>query len=291
VDDIIFVDGYLSTVLGVRLLSGRSVVVKVRRYADRLEGCTEVHRRLWERGFPCPRPIVGLETLGDFVASAEELVEGGHLLPSRGRSGVAFAQALARLVEMAPPDGEVPSLDPPPPWTHPGPNASSPLWPDPDDRDADLNSVDGPRWIDEAGRAARARLRASGAPVVIGHGDWYTGNLRWMGDNLLTVWDWDSAIALPEAVVAGLAAAVYPANGAGTEATVEESEDFLAAYEEARGSAFSDDDRQVAWAAGLWNRSFDAKKQFATDREPKSLTESEAIERRIQAGIDPDLAV
>jgi hypothetical protein len=87
--------------------------------------------------------------------------------------------------------------------------------------------------------------------------------------------------------VAGLAAALYPANGEGTEATVEESEDFLAAYEAARGSAFSEDQRQIAWAAGLWNRSFDAKKQFATDGEPKSLTESEAIERRIRAGIDP----
>jgi hypothetical protein len=187
---------------------------------------------------------------------------------------------------MAPPAGEVPSLAPPPPWTHPGPGAS-PLWPEPDDRDADLNGVDGPGWIDEAGCAARARLQASESALVVGHGDWYTGNLRWMGDSLLTVWDWDSAIALPEAVVAGLAAAVYPAKGEGTEATLEESEDFLAAYEEARGSAFSDNDHQVAWAAGLWNRSFDAKKQLSTDGVAKSLTESEAIERRIRSGIPP----
>jgi hypothetical protein len=34
-----------------------------------------------------------------------------------------------------------------------------------------------------------------------------------------------------------------------------------------------------AWAAGLWNRSFDAMKQIATEGGPKSLTEAEGIER------------
>ena len=82
-----------------------------------------------------------------------------------------------------------------------------------------------------------------------------------------------------EPAIAGLAAAVYPANDAGTEATVEESEAFLDAYQDARGP-FSDDEVAEAWAAGLWNRSFDAKEQSATEGEPKSLTEAEAVERR-----------
>lgn len=82
----------------------------------------------------------------------------------------------------------------------------------------------------------------------------------------------------------GLAAAVYPAQGAGSEATVEESAAFLDAYESARGGAFSDEERGRAWAAGLWNGSFDAKKQFATEGGPKSLTESEARERQRRVG-------
>jgi hypothetical protein len=67
--------------------------------------------------------------------------------------------------------------------------------------------------------------------------------------------------------------------GAGSEATVEESEDFLSACETTRGRALTDAEREHAWAAALWNRSFDGKEQVATEGHPQSLTETEARER------------
>jgi hypothetical protein len=120
---------------------------------------------------------------------------------------------------------------------------------------------------------------------MIGHGDWYTGNLRWVANHLLSVWDWDSVIVATEAVIAGLAAAVYPVTSAGNESTVEESEQFLRAYAGARGRTFSKDDLEVAWAAGLWNRVFDAKKQYAVEGSIKSLDEKEARARLERAGL------
>lgn len=277
IGSVLFSEGHLSTVVGVELTSRARVVVKIRPWADRLRGCVCVHRRLFEFGFPCPEPLVDLEPMDQFAASAEALVAGGDLYPSSGRFAVPFAAALATLVGLAPFPSEVPSLDPLPPWTAPDFGVAE-LWPPPDDREVDLNAVGGPAWIDEAGWVARTRLAASASQVVVGHGDFYTGNLRWSGDDLSAVWDWDSVIVASEPAIAGLAAAVYPASGAGTEATVEESEAFLDAYQARRGH-FGDDELAEAWAAGLWNRSFDAKKQWATEGGPKSLTQAEAIER------------
>src|SRR5207237_9052644 len=57
VDEVLFRDGYLSTVLGVRLSSGQRVVGKVRHKAERLEACWMAHCSLFERGFPCPIPL------------------------------------------------------------------------------------------------------------------------------------------------------------------------------------------------------------------------------------------
>ena len=39
---------------------------------------------------------------------------------------------------------------------------------------------------------------------MAGHADWESQNLRWAGERPLAVHDWDSAVAQPEAVVAGL---------------------------------------------------------------------------------------
>ncbi len=110
----------------------------------------------------------------------------------------------------------------------------------------------GAEWIDEAGRRARDRLRAGGSDAVIGHCDWLAGNLRWSGDALLVVHDWESVIAESEAVLVGLAAALYSTAGPDNLATVEETERFLDAYCQARGQGFSADDLRRAWAAGVW---------------------------------------
>jgi hypothetical protein len=275
---------HLSNVIGIRLSSGKHIVVKVRRAAERLIACADVHRALFGAGFPCPELLVDLEPFGQGVASAEAMIVGGGIFPTSGRSADPFAEALAHLITLAPEPGGLGSLAPLPPWTSP-PFLGKDIWPWPDDRDVDLNAVDGPAWVDDAGRAARNRLQASKGIPIIGHGDWYTANLRWAGDELLAAFDWDSVIAATEAVVVGIAAAMYPTTDGGTEASIEESQHFLDAYTSARNRAFSDDELEEAWAAGLWNRSFDAKKQFATEGQVHSLTEHESLERRRRAGV------
>ena len=76
-----FRHGHLSTVIGVRLTSGQQVVVKLRRRSPRLVACSTAHRVLFERGFPCPEPLVDLEPLGEGVASAEVMIVGGETFP------------------------------------------------------------------------------------------------------------------------------------------------------------------------------------------------------------------
>ena len=135
-------------------------------------------------------------------------------------------------------------------------------WPEPDDVEADLNAHVGPSWIEEAGRCVRQRLlRPSALPVVVGHGDWESQNLRWVEHQLHVVHDWDSVVGQREATVAGAASAVFTATGApNTSPSVEQSETFLAAYAQARAQPWTQEERELAWAAGLWVRVFNAKK-------------------------------
>jgi hypothetical protein len=277
----LFRTGHLACVIGTRLADGREIVVKVRPEAPRIAACTDVQRRVFNSGYPCPQPLAGPAPLGQYEATAESYISGGALLPDSGHTAQPFAAALAQLVHLAPRPGQVPSLAPAPAWAAWN-HSQGGLWPWPEDLDVDLNEVHASGWIDAAGQAARQKLQEGQDQAVIGHGDWMTDNLRWHGNRLLVAYDWDSLIVDSEPVVAGLAAAIYlyPAL-----ATVTETGDFLAAYAAARGRPFSPAELQRCWAAGVWTRAFDAKKEYAAGRPVTSLTEDEARERLHQASL------
>jgi hypothetical protein len=255
----IFTSHKISDVAGIVLADGREVVVKVREASPRVEGCVRVQALLHAAGFPCAQPLVGPTPFDTQVATAERYVAGGTALP-RGVAGASrFGAELARAVGLLPRPEEVSPLEPAPYWMA-WDHRLDGIWPP--DPDVDLNSRAGPAWVDDTGARARRRLAGtSETRAVIGHADWESQNLRWTGDVLLVAHDWDSAIARPEAALAGMSSLMFPSTGFTNEpATLEESVAFLTAYEQVRGRSFSEEEREVAWAAGLWIGAWKAKK-------------------------------
>lgn len=281
----LFRSSHSSVVIGLRLADEREVAVKVRPTSPRLAACVEVQRRMFESGYPCPEPLGGPAPFGNGVATAEAYVPGGAVLPGGKHAAQLSAEAFARLIGLAPRPADVSSLDPAPSWAAWN-HSEAGLWPQPEDDDINLNEVAGPKWIDRAAGYARDRLRAGTSEVVIGHCDWLADNLRWRGDELLVVHDWDSTAADSEAVLVGFAAALYSTVSPDELATVEETGRFLDAYRDARGRAFSADELERSWAAGVWTRAYDAKFQHVAGHAIASLFETEARERLRRAGID-----
>lgn len=283
----LFTAGNLSKVFGLRLRDGREVVLKARPAEPRLAGCTAVQRYLWRRGFPCPEPLAGPEPLAEtgYAVNAETLMSGGAPYPpgEGAARAAAFAGLLARMIALAPAPDEVPDLAPPPAWIdwdHPYPG----VWPPPDDRDVDLNQIPETAWLDDLGRAARDRLSTTRAAApVIGHCDWESHNLEFRGGEPWAVHDWDSVARAAETVFVGVAAAMWPAGFDCVGASIEQSEQFLDAYQSARGQAFSPRLVEETWAAGTWIRAFNAKK-FLLDG-LATLARDEAEERARRAGL------
>jgi Ser/Thr protein kinase RdoA (MazF antagonist) len=285
-DGVLFRRQHLSQVVGVELADGRQLVVKVRRFEERLVGCIAVQAALARAGFPCPAPLVAPATIGGHAVTAERLIPDGHLLTS-ANGAAFFAALLAQMIGSAPAVENVPSLSPSPPWTgwdHPGTR----LWPDRDDRGQDLNRAAGPRWIDDAAQQVRQEMLAHNAPARVGHGDWESQNIRWHDGRPLAVHDWDSVIAQPEEAIVGFAAAVWPAGGGpGEAASVTQTEEFVSAYQAAAGVTWSARQVQLAWTAGLWVRLFNAKKDAADGGGPQlDRLANEVSERLSLAGLD-----
>jgi hypothetical protein len=271
-DEVLFETGFASRVLGLRLADDRRVVAKIRAAAPRLVGGAIVQRHLWEAGFPCPEPLAGPTEFAGQVISAETLVLGGSALVDDPRAPELYASALADLVRLAPSPDAVPTLSPPPVWACWNPSAAGP-WPDHgsgDFADVDLNTCPGPVWLDEVAIRVRNRLAGCSLPPVVGHADWWSGNLRWIERTLHVVHDWDSITVQPEAIFAGQAAYLFAAStfeldGSAPGASIEGTERFLAAYERVRGLPWTADELELAWAAGLWIAAFHAKQSTLAD--------------------------
>jgi Phosphotransferase enzyme family len=281
----LFEGGHLSQVIGIELSNGRRIVVKAREWQDRLVACAQVQRALCASGFPAPKLLVGPDKWGDgYAISAEQLIEGGHQAPDVPGAARRFAEGLAVLVRSAPSPSDIGTLAPSPPWVG-WDRADEALWPEPDDRDGDLNAHGGDPWLDDIARSVRARLLGIAPPCVVGHGDYHSQNVQWQGDELLAVHDWDSVVAQPEAAIVGQAAAVCT-GGPGEVATVEQTEEFLDGYLISRGAARSKGWIEDSWAAGLWVRAFDAKVASLSGEDPfRILTPTEAQERMQRADL------
>jgi hypothetical protein len=254
----IFEAGFQSAVIGLHLEDGRDVVVKIRTAEARLAGCYRVQKHLHEHGFPAPEPLVSPTPLGTYLATAERYEPGGEELPEAPDRTERFAKALARSIRSMPRVTDIPSLEPPPPWAWWN-HGSRRLWPPVAEGQVDFNAHAEPPWMVELATRARTRLRAAMLPSVLGHTDWASEHLRWIGGELHMVYDWDSVAALPEAAIVGLASAMFRMSPDNPGATLAETSAFIGAYAIARGELWTREEQELAWAASLWVMAYQAK--------------------------------
>jgi hypothetical protein len=275
VSEILFVTAHLSEVVGVRLETGQSVVVK-RRADDhgRARSCVSAQRLLAERGFPCPLPLTETVVVGGAAVHAEQFLAGGDV--ETEETPAAAARSAALFAEMTRLLASV-EIDPP------LPNPEWVRWDSPPERHT---SSTAPDWLESTSRRVREKLVTCQLPRIAGHGDWEAQNMRWQDGEPFAVHDWDSLAWLPEAALAGTAAGVFASHGPPILAPVESSAAFLDAYQHARGAPFGADEQELAWAASLWVALHNARDEVIFDRPRLSLSrlEGQRDERLALAG-------
>lgn len=270
VAEVVFRSGRISAVYGCRLHDGRHVAVKVYRGgADvaRLTAAVRAQQHLADAGYPCPRPLRGPVTFTGRTMVAETMLTGGRWRDARRpavrrvlAAGLAEQVALLRDVPAAALQLGAPA------WVRyeHGP------WPAPHDPVFDFTSTpDDYTWLDDFAALVADVLNGCPGPDVIGHGDWYHGNVLFAGGEedpvLCAAFDWDSLAARPEAVIAGMSAGSHTLRGAeeGGVPTPAQVAALLDDYESARLRAFSAVERSAAATAACWVLAYNARCELA----------------------------
>lgn len=259
----LFIHRQMSESVGWRLADGRQVVVKSRPDPlPRVAACLRVQGALFAARYPCPRPLTDVAMVDGMAVHAEEYVDGGAQLFGDALALAApMAEHFAELVgqlERLRQLTDVGVLAPPPwvswwsgrPWTR---------------------QPKVPSFVYDAAERVRERIGAVSLPGVLGHADWESQNMRWVASRLHVVFDWDSLAWAPEAVLVGVAAAVFPATVQPETSSIAGGAAFLEQYQVTRGREFSADELEVAWAAGLLPSLFNARNEVLEGRRPLVL--------------------
>lgn len=255
--------GRIDAVWGIDLEDERAVVIKAHRRPVDLEvirAAVDAQRILASAGFPCAVPLAGPEEVQGRVLTAETLITGTSPDGRDPANRLLLADGLARHIDLL---RDHPDLagraGPGPSWCR----YQSGPWPTPHDTLVDFRSTPpGFEWLDRFGRQAADQILAhrDSEAVVVGHADWYAGNVATADGALVGTFDWE-LVADTEAVIAGFAAACFAANSTsgGGLSTPEEAAGFLRDYDAVRGRPLSDQERRTAAGAAAWIVAFNAR--------------------------------
>jgi hypothetical protein len=261
---VVFAAGRIDAVYGLTTGDGRGLLLKVHRPPVDLVArglVAEAQKAMSAEGFPCAEPLAGPVEVDGRLVSIETLLPAGqrgdgHDPQVRATMASELAHHIGILQAIP---GFAERIGEPPAWClyQRGAWAATHM--------TFFDFATTPpeyAWLQRFAQQAADRtveLRES-KHLVVAHADWYAGNLRFDGHDLVSAFDWD-LIADTEPIVVGITAGMFSAGTAlpATPPTPEEAAAFLADYERAVGRAFRRGERDLASAAACWSIAYTAR--------------------------------
>ena len=207
--DCYFYEVSLGIVAGLRLKDGQCIVIKGLinpRPPTYLQAVVRVQRYLRSQNYPCTEPIGGPLPLGLGQAMLEALDDRGEFHDAHDpRWRKPLAELLAQLIYLLKqPEAAIE------PAIFDFRLPSNVLWGKPHSNIFDFKATSqGAERIDEIARKAKQILDEGAGDLVVGHGDWSTKHVRYIGEQPHIIYDWDSLTLDKEPAIVGRAAIYY----------------------------------------------------------------------------------
>jgi hypothetical protein len=258
----LFHQASIGSVTGVMLSDGSRVVIKAHqpdREVALLAEIARIQSYLAVRRLFAAEVVAGPLPLGQGHAIVESYIDLGTTADAhRPEIRRALARGLRAIVTTCEPLVATTYLGP---ALLGSPRAG--LWPTPHSRLFDFDATAaGAEWIDDIARLAREQMAPAGVEVI-GHGDWRQEHVRFVADEPVAAFDWDSLCRQHEPALLGCVAhgfcADWSRNDRSQAPTLAEARAFVGDYETARGSPFSASERRLCAAAFAYSCAYTAR--------------------------------
>lgn len=274
-------------VLGVRLESGESAVVKAYQTEWRrpfLDAVQDAQRRLARGGMPCPSPMAPPARICPprlNLALVETWLPDPGMRPGGSAAGRSVSAAgLAQQVTLCLSMPDVERLS-----HHPLNSAGRGLYGMPHSPLFDfVRTGGGAEWIDDLARRAMSIRESGSSPLVVADTDWSACNVRFDDKGLVAVYDWDSLALVTETTALGQAAMTWSvtADPGGTEfPSMDSVLEYMADYEQARNQSFSAAQHQTARAAAVYALAYTARCEHSLAFQGVARDDQDAARRRL----------
>lgn len=283
----LFYAASVGCVLGVELESGDAVVIKAYQGRWRkpfLGAVQEAQQLLALGGIPCPSPVLPpaqLRPPRPNLAVVESWVADPGTRP--GGSAAArrvSAAGLARQISLC---LRLPDIDRF--SRHPLHSEGGGLYGTPHSPLFDFERTGaGAEWIDDLARRAKIVRDRDTGPLVVAHTDWSARNVRFDGDRLFAVYDWDSLALVKEATALGQAAMTWSvtADPGGTEfPDLDSILGYLADYEQTRNRSFNAEQLGAARAAAVYLLAYTARCEHSLALQGVARADQDAARLRL----------
>ncbi len=262
--DALFFFASVGVVSGLCMPDGQRIVIKAHKPERSLAFLTQmgnVQRYLSTHGYPCPQPLAAPRPLAYGLATIDELIdEGDHRDAHEPVIRKAIATALfqqiqlLRNIEQTGIDVTLFDLRLP----------SDVLWPKPHSAIFNFEATqDGAEWIDKLAWKVKKVIERDEEPPVLAHGDFSTNQMRFIGNHLRIVYDWDSLTLSSELIRVGRAASSFTYTEqpeiVNSETSLEDTQAFIADYENARQKPFTASEHRIIQAGLLSGQLYGAR--------------------------------
>ena len=260
-----FYEVSIGIVCGLQLHNGARIVIKLLSSTvstDFLRAVVRIQHYLRARDYPCTRPLYGPLPLVAGIAMVEELDDAGEYHDAHEpKWRKTLAELLAWQINLLRQPECTAGLDP-----HLFDRRLPPdvLWGRPHSNIFDFEATArGAEWIDELAWKAKSLLNQADCELVLGHGDWSTKHVRYIGDRAHIVYDWDSLKLDIEPSLVANAAVTFTyipfMEGVVDTPSPEEALAFVDAYESARGTPFTAAQRKMVMAGMILSLAYGAR--------------------------------